>query len=230
MAFTYGYAFELPSREISDLQETHAQACEHAGLANCRITGLTYTVDRDGQASASLSVKVAAGIARRFGRDAIWSADKIGATLVGAEITGEDMQPAIAEARAEERTAGADAADLERRLRDPRLPAAERQGLEERRAARAEAERSQAAAARAQAARLADTPMAFSYQAGRGVGFGNALRDSADAALSSTRTTLIWAIWLLATLGPPGIALLLIWLVWRRWGRQRWERLIGPAE
>jgi hypothetical protein len=225
VAFAYRYAFELPSRSIDDLQESHAQACERAGLAVCRITDLSYRVSRDGQASASLSVKVAAPVARRFGRDAMTAADGFGGTLVAAEISGEEVQTAISGADTSGRTAARDAAMLDRSLANPRLSSAERTQIRARRDARTEAARADAATAADQSERLANTPMSFSYQAGHGVGFANALRDSADAALGSTRVTVIGATWVLATLGPPTLLLLLVWLAWRRWGRRAWLRL-----
>lgn len=222
VAFTYGYAFELPSRLIADLQETHAQACEQAGVATCRITGLSYSVDRDGGAHASLSVKVASRVARRFGRAATVSAERLGATLVGAEISGEEVQPQAAQAGAAQQTA--DVAAIDRQLADARLSTAERAELRSQRAERVETARDQTASAASDQERLANTPMSFSYQAGHGVGFGNALRDAADTALASTRGTAIWAVWLLAALGPPLVLLALLLLAWRRWGRPAWLR------
>lgn len=230
VAFAYGYAFELPSRSIGALQEAHAAACERAGRSVCRITGLSYRVDRDGQASATLAVKVAAPVARRFGHNAVAAADGFGATLVGADISGEEVAGAIASSESARRTADADTATIDRALRDPRLSAAERTRLRDQRAALVAAARADAQGAAEQADRLANTPMAFSYATGHGVGLANALRDSADAALGSTRLTLIGATWLLATLGPPALLLLFLWLGWRRWGRSAWRRLSGlPA-
>lgn len=93
VAFTYAYDFELPSRSISDLQEAHAQACERLGAGRCRITGLRYTVDRDGGVAASLSVKVAAPIARSFGRSAVKTAESTGAMLVARKSAARMSPP-----------------------------------------------------------------------------------------------------------------------------------------
>ena len=67
--------------------------------------------------------------------------------------------------------------------------------------------------------------LSFSYQIGHGVGFANAMRDSAKTALGSTRATLIGATWLVATLGPPALLLLILLFLWVRWGRRLWDRL-----
>jgi hypothetical protein len=225
VAFIYGYAFELPSRAIAELQEAHAQACERVGTASCRITGLTYNVDRDGNANASLSVKVASRIARRFGREAVVTAERGGATLVGAEISGEEAAPEASASATQ--VAQADVATLDRQLADPKLSPAERAELRAQRSQQVAAARASAADASAARERIATTPMTFSYRAGHGVGFGNALRDTADTALSSSRLTLIGATWLLAALGPPALLLLLLWFVWRRWARHWWERVFG---
>jgi hypothetical protein len=228
VAFTYGYAFELPSRAIAELQEAHAQACERVGTANCRITGLAYTVDRDGTARASLNVKVASRIARRFGREAVVTAERGGATLVGAEISGEEATPEASATASQ--VARGNVATLDGQIADPKLSPAERAELRAQRAQQAAAARTSAADADAARERIATTPMAFSYQTGHGVGFGNALRDSAETALGSARMTLIGATWLLAAFGPPALLLLLLWFVWRRWGRHRWDRVFGgPA-
>lgn len=223
VAFTYGYSFELPARSVDDLQEAHAQACEKAGAATCRITGLAYNVDRDGNASASLSVKVASPAARRFGRAAVEAAEGVGATLTGAQISGEETLPDAAAAAM--RTAEGDVATLDRQLADPKLSAAERAELRAQRSQQVLAARANATDANAARERLANTPMSFSYHTGHGVGFANALRDSAEAALGSTRTTLIGATWLVATLGPPVLLLLVLLFLWVRWGRHWWDRV-----
>lgn len=227
VAFTYGYSFELPSRAIAELQEAHAQACERVGVANCRITGLAYNVDRDGTARASLSVKVASRIARRFGREAVVTAERGGATLIGAEISGEEATPEASTAATQ--VAEGDVAALDRQIADPKLSPAERAELRAQRAQQVAAARASAADASGARERIATTPMAFSYQTGHGVGLGNALRDTADTALGSARLTLIGATWLLAALGPPALLLLLLWFVWRRWARHWWTRVSGGS-
>lgn len=223
VAFNYGYSFELPSRSVAELQEAHAAACEQAGVAVCRITGLSYTVDRDGAAHATLSVRLASQVARRFGRAATLTAERIGATLVGAEITGEEVLPETAASAA---TQGqVDVAAIDRQLADPKLSAAERAELRSQRASLVEAARANATGAAVARERLASTPMSFSYQAGRGRGFGNEMRDTLDTGLASGRMTIVALVWVVVALGPPLLLLALLLLAWRRWGLPLWRRL-----
>ena len=229
VAFNYGYSFELPSRTVADLQEAHAAACEQAGSSVCRITGLGYTVDRDGAAHATLSVRLASQAARRFGRSATLTAERMGAMLVGAEITGEEVLPEVsADAAAQGQ---ADVSAIDRQLADPRLSAAERAELRSQRASLVEASRANATGAAVARERLASTPMSFSYQAGRGRGFGNEMRDTVDTGLASGRMTLIALVWVVVALGPPLLLLALLLLAWRRWGLPLWRRLsAAPAK
>lgn len=48
VAFSYNYQFRLPSADIADVQEAHAQACEKLSAGRCRITDMSYRVDRAG--------------------------------------------------------------------------------------------------------------------------------------------------------------------------------------
>lgn len=229
VAFNYAYAFELPSRAIAGLQEAHADSCERLGTARCRITGLGYDVDRNGDVSASLSVKVAAPIARKFGRAATKSAESAGATLVGARIDGEEVVTAADASDDERRQRESDASRVARELERPNLSSAERAELLRQQSSFVEAGRTASRDAARQRERLANTPLTFTYATGRGTGFANRLRDTADTALGSTTTTLIAFVWLVATLGPAILLLLILFLIWRRWGRSAWGRLAGDG-
>ena len=201
------------------------------GITRCRITGLRYTVDRDGGVTAGLSVKVAAPLARAFGRSGVDTAETAGATLVGAEIGGEDVATAAGESVGQQRDAEADAVRITQQLGRADLSAAERTELLRQQAMQVAEARAQARYANRQRQRLADTPVSFDYRAGHGRGFVNGLRDTADTALASTRTTLTALVWLLAALGPPALVILLIVLLWVRGGRTMWRRAIGrPAD
>jgi len=227
VAFNYAYAFELPSRAIAGLQEGHADHCERLGVARCRITGLGYDVDRDGDVSASLSVKLAAPIARRFGRTATVTAERASATLVGARIGGEEVATAANASETDRRQRESDASRIAKELDRPNLPSAERAELLRQQSSFVEAGRTASRDSAEQRERLANTPMTFTYSTGRGTGFANRLRDTMDTALASAAATLIAFAWLIATLGPAALLLLLLFLIWRRWGREAWIRLAG---
>lgn len=110
VAFAYRYDFRLPSSRIADAQEADAQACEQLTPARCRITGMTYRLDGSGQVAASLDVRVAAPIARAFGRRGVKGIEVAGGALGGAEIIGTDAVPAAEAAKADTADAGTDRA------------------------------------------------------------------------------------------------------------------------
>src|ERR1044071_4646244 len=70
VAFNYSYDFNLADERISATQEAHASACEKLGLARCRITGMSYSVDQNEQVTAELDLKLDPSIARQFGKSA----------------------------------------------------------------------------------------------------------------------------------------------------------------
>ncbi|USU12086.1 hypothetical protein NF701_16405 [Sphingomonadaceae bacterium OTU29THOMA1] len=230
LAFTYGYSLTLPARAIDELQEAHAAACEALGSERCRITGITYNVDHAGDVSASLSANVAAPLARRFGRDAITAAERVGATLTGANIGGTEAAEEVSAATGQSGEAQVDLARIDRELARSDLPAAERAELQSQRAVRLADLRTAAGTHTGARASIVTAPVRFTYSTGRGTGFVNRLRDSGDTALGSTAATLGAALWLLAVLGPPFLGLIILALLWRRFGRPLWARLLAATD
>jgi hypothetical protein len=224
VAFSYAYDFRMPSDHIADAQERHARACE-AMARQCRITGMTYRLDGTGQVSASLGVRVAAPIARSFGRSGVRTIEQAGGALTGAEIIGTDAQPELdAGARAVTR-GSADLAEVDRRLARADLSADARTALLDRRAALIASDRERAVATQSAQASIQTTPIAFSYHAGSGVGLSARLSEAAQAGWLSLTWTLAGALTLLAYLAPPLALLLLVLLFWRRVARPWWGRL-----
>ncbi|GAA0669076.1 hypothetical protein FHT00_000399 [Sphingomonas insulae] len=227
LAFTYAYNLTLPARAIDELQEAHAAACEALGPQRCRITGITYDVDRAGDVSASLSANVAAPLARRFGRDAVTAAERAGATLTGAHIGGTEAALEESAAAGQSVDAQTDLARIDRELARSDLPAAERTELQAQRAGRLADQRTAAAARSGARDSIVTAPVSFNYATGRGSGFANQLRDSGDTALNSAAATFGAAIWLVAALGPPFLALLVVILLWIYFARPLWRRLLA---
>ncbi len=230
LAFTYEYSLTLPARAIDDLQEAHAAACEALGPGRCRITGITYLVERSGDVSASLSANVAAPLARRFGRDAIKTAEQAGATLTGASIGGTEAAQEVSAATGQSGDAQTDLARIDRELARSDLPAAERAELQSQRAVRLADLRTAAGTRSGARVSIVTAPVSFTYATGRGSGFTNQLRDSGDTALGSAAATLGGAVWLLALLGPPLLGLIVLALLWRRFGRPLWARLLAATD
>lgn len=225
LAFTYSYGLTLPARSIATVQEAHAAACEALGSGRCRITGLGYTVDRAGTVSADLSVRVAAPIARRFAREAVTAAEQAGATLTGAHIGGDDVSLAQTAATRQSEEATVELTRIDRALARPDLPAAERAELRSQRAAETQAARTAAATQTQSAASIATAPVAFHYEAGRGSGLLNSLRDSGDTAIASATATVTAITWLVAMLGPPLLSLAVVAWLWLWLGAPLWRRI-----
>lgn len=229
LAFTYSYAFRLPADRIADAQDAHAVACERLG-PRCRITGMTFRVDDAGVADASLDLRLAAPIARAFGRQGVKAIETAGGALVGADIGGSDTVPAVAAGDRAGTDATADRSRLERELARSDLPAAERATLRAQLAAVTTRTREADAAVAAARASVETTPMHFSYRAGHGVGIAARVADAGRTLAASTAATLGFTLTVLATLGPPALVLLLLIPFWHRWGRRLWQRLLGPGQ
>lgn len=230
LAFSYDYDLTLPARAIADLQEAHAAGCEALGTNRCRITGLSYTVDQSGAVSASLAMRVTAPLARRFARQAVVTAEHAGATLTGAHISGDDVQPGAAAATQQASESNIALARIDRELARSDLPAAERAELQSQRAAQLVAERDAIDKRKDSEIRLASAPVQFRYVTGHGAGFINRLREVGDTAVASVTVTFTGALWLLAILGPPLVALVIVALLWRRFGVPLWTRLLAATD
>ena len=229
VAFTYAYSLVMPGDDIAELQETHASACERLGPDRCRITGLHYTVAQSGRIDADLAMTVAAPIARRFGREGVLAAEKAGAVLAGVTIGGTEVATqAAADTRAATEATG-ERARIQADLRRPQTAAARAELMRRDTELAAQARTASADAAAARES-IANTPVSFDYESGRGAGLANRVREAGEAAAASTAVTLTVLLSALATLGPPLLLLLLLVVAWRRWGRAAWRRIAGPDE
>lgn len=228
VAFSYDYGFRIPSTHIADVQDRHAQACERLGQARCRITGMSYNVDNAGTVSADLRLSLAAPIARAFAREGVKATEAAGGALIGASITGTEA--ALAETEQVSAQSRTDAARLSRELDGPGLSAAERAELLRQRAAVVAQQRAATIATSDARVSVAEAPVSFRYQAGRGVGLSARLADAGQMAAASFVTTLSVALTLLATLGPPAVLLIIVFLLWRRFARHWWLRLVAGRD
>ena len=224
VAFAYRYDFRLPSSRIADAQEAHARACEQLTPARCRITGMTYRLDGSGQVAASLDVRVAAPIARAFGRRGVQGIEATGGALTGAEIIGTDAAPATEASKVNTANASTDRAEIDKELARSDLPPATRSDLLTRRADLLRAQRESSTEAIGAQASISTTPISFTYTAGTGVGLTARLSEAAQAGYVSLTWTLASALTLLAYLGPPLVLLFLLALLWHRLGRRWWMR------
>jgi hypothetical protein len=219
VAFSYHYAFRLPSARIAAAQEAHAQACEKLGIARCRITGMRYRLLGENNVEAMLAFKLDPAIARDFGKKGIGVVEAAEGTLVDAEITGTDAGAAISRLNTQRTRASEELKRIDAELAKPKLSEEERVELQRQRAEIAQRIEATKDSTAEQQESLADTPMVFDYGSGKAVrGFdaSSPLTSAADTAIGSVQVTIAVILGLLAFFGPPGIVVLLGWLAWRR--------------
>jgi hypothetical protein len=232
VAFTYRYAFRLPSERISATQEAHVAACEKLGIARCRIAGMRYRLLGENNIEAMLSFKLDPAIARSFGKDGIARVTAVQGTLVDAEITGTDAGAAIDQLTVQHSRATDELRRINGELARPKLTASERVDLQRQ---RAEILRTISATQDSRAEQrdsLATTPMTFTYESGKAIrGFDASapLSSALDTGLGSVQITIAVVLGLIAIFGPPGVIILLGWLAWRRF-RPRRDVALAKAE
>lgn len=224
VAFTYRYAFRLPSASISASQEAHATACEKLGIARCRITGMRYRLLGENNIEAMLSFKLDPTIAREFGKNAIAQVTTAKGALVDAEITGTDAGAAIDRLTTQRSRASDELRRIDGELAKPKLTASERAELQRQRAEIVQNISATDDSRAEQRDSLATTPMTFDYQSGKAIrGFDASapLSSALDTGIGSVQITIAVVLGAIAIFGPPGLLLLLGWLAWRRFRPRR---------
>lgn len=116
VAFNYAYEFSLADDRIAATQEAHASACEHLGLARCRITGMSYSVDQNQQITAELDLKLDPLIAREFGKSAQQTVVGQHGELIRLDIGSSDEGQAIATATKQKDATSTQLAQLQQEL------------------------------------------------------------------------------------------------------------------
>jgi hypothetical protein len=233
VAFNYSYDFNLPDERISSTQEAHASACEKLGLARCRITGMSYSVDQNEQVTAELDLKLDPTIAREFGKSAQQSVESNDGKLIRLDIGSTDQGAAIEQATKQKQDASTQIAQLQQELAKTKPGTQARANLMSQIEELQGQASQQARVIEAGQAALATTPMAFHYYGRGGVpGFrGNPVH----AAWMTFVSTVVWLVGIilqaLAVLIPVSILLAIILGLWRTRPMRvvrRWIR--GPQE
>lgn len=219
VAFDFSYAFSLPEAKIAEAQETHAALCGKLGVSRCRVTGLNFSKERNGEVSAMMAFKLDPAVALSFGRDATELVKRADGSLETSNVKGEDVGTAIV---AGDKSADGLRADLKRievQLAIPKLSSQVRQRLME----EAREIRNQIAALKSsrddQVESLATTPVVFTYEPSEAVmGFqrGSAVQTGLSAgttSISAITTALAFA---LGAFGP--------WLLLGGIGLWAWRR------
>jgi hypothetical protein len=224
VAFNYRYQFGLPPTRIAEVQEQHAQMCEHLTVARCRITGMTYRVNNAHDVEGMLAFRLDPAIARQFGREGVEAVVRAEGMLRESEITGTDVGSQIHQTSRSIAELQADLQRLEARLRAPNLDPDEKARLEDQAQQLREDIRAGSVQRDEQQASLATTPMEFRYASGEPT-LGQSLQDTGDSFLDSAAVLLRVLIALL----PWAIAAAVIWAI-VRYVRRRWFKRAGAAE
>jgi hypothetical protein len=163
VAFAYRYAFSLPDKAISSVQQEHAAACEELGPQHCQVTGMTYTQSEGGNISADLALMVDPAIAHRFGKEAVDIVNRADGELSDANVTGDNVGGEIEASQLRSAGLERELARIEQRLATPGLTTGEERSLRSRADALRQQLGSEADSRGANERRLATTPMNFSY-------------------------------------------------------------------
>lgn len=186
VAFAYRFNFELADDNVSRAQDRHVTACERLGTARCRVTGLNYEQEKDGPVTASLSFLLDPALARSFARDAVDAVGELDGSLLDSSVGGEDVGTGISASQQASATMGGDVTRLEARLRQPGLSAGERRDISAQIEALRARLRDEEGTRRGGEARLASTPVEFSYRGTTGVAGFDSSRPFASAFAAST--------------------------------------------
>lgn len=218
VAFSYAYQFRVPDREIADVQEIHAAACEALGITRCRITGMRYRLYDEERVGASLNFKLDPEIARKFGKDAIASVEKAKGILIDSAIEGIDEGAQIDESRRRSANAGSELKRIEAELKTKEPKDRERTQLQlqaERLRQQLDAEQARQAASQES---LATTPMSMTYSGGKNIpGFedGNPFSNSWDNSVSSFIFMTSLVMLAIGVILPWAVLIFLLLLLWR---------------
>ena len=217
VAWRYDTAYRLPDDRIGPVQEEHAATCEALGVARCRITGLSYTVDEQDTVEARLEVKLEPTIAREFGKRATVTVRQADGRLISTELTGEDVATQMTAANDHRRTAATELADVERQLARSDLEDRERTALRERAAELRRALKEARGSIQSGAAQLAVTPMTLRYYGRGGIpGFTeNPVRAAWALFVTSAVLLVGFVLKAVAVLLPWGVLLALLIALWR---------------
>jgi hypothetical protein len=104
IAYTYGYSFRLEAAGVAAVQERHLALCRRLGPARCRVTAMRRGVAEGSQASAALSLQVAASLAETFGRGLSAISAEAGAQTIDRSIAAEDLSRQMIDSEARIRT------------------------------------------------------------------------------------------------------------------------------
>ena len=220
VAFTYNYAFTLPSKAIAQIQQQHAAACERLGATRCRVTGMRYEQPGEDRVEARLDFLLAPDLAHRFGSEGIAAVEAADGKLANATVNGENAGDAIVLSQQDSAAVTAEIARLDARLKAKGLTAAERVELQRRVDDLHQQLQGQSSERRSKEASLATTPVSFAYASEGLLGGGNTFGKAASASWGSMESALSFVL-LLAGVALPWIGLIALLVLGWRWLKRR---------
>lgn len=230
VAFRYDYAFTLPGKSISQVQQQHAAACQTLGPARCRVTGISYDQPGADQVTARLDLLLAPDIAHRFANEGIAAVERAEGRVENANVTGENAGDAIKLSQSDSAANEAEIARIEARLAAKGLTSAERVELRQQVASLREQQRGQAQDRKAKEASIASTPVVFNYASENILSGKGTFAKAAGASWSSVQS-LLALVTLLLGIALPWIAVIGgAVMLWRSASLRRLlKRLLGNA-
>lgn len=216
VAFRYRYAFSLPGEAISEVQNQHVSACEKLGTGACRITGMDYRKESDGEIIARIDFLLAPDVAHRFGREATSVVERAEGKLSDANVIGENAGEAIDVSQQASGALQGELTRIEARLRASGMSREERASLVQEAANIRERLRGESAGRMAREKSIASTPMNFTY-ASEGVfaANGDPFGKAAETSWSSLMAMLSVVLTVLGLAAPWALLAALVWLAIR---------------
>lgn len=207
VAFTFAYAFELPARAISLVQQEHAAACAKLGISRCRVTGMSFDQPSTDEAHGRLDFLLAPDIAHSFGSSAVAQVEKADGKLDNAAIQGENAGDQIVLSQHDSAAAEAEIKRIEARLAAKGLTARERAELQSQIGNLRREIDGQVSTRRALERSIATTPVSFTYASQGLIGGPGTFGKAASASWSSLEGMLTF-IALALGLALPWLALI----------------------
>lgn len=230
VAFSHSYAFTLPARAISAVQQDHAAACARLGTSRCRVTGMSYEQPSEDRVSARMDFLLAPDIAHAFGSAGVALVEKAEGKLDNASVSGANAGEAIVLSQRDSAAIEAEAERIEARLAAKGLTNGERVELRRQLASLREQQRGQAQTRHDLERSIATTPVSFAYASEGLIGTSGSFAKAAAASWSSLESLLAF-LTLVAGFALPW--LLLIGLIVAVMRSPALRRLLGrntPAE
>jgi Domain of unknown function (DUF4349) len=230
VAFAYNYAFTLPAKAISGVQQEHAAACAKLGTSRCRVTDMNYEQPSEDSVSAQMDFLLAPDIAHSFGSAGVALVEKAEGKLDNAQVSGENAGGQIELSQQGSAGIEAEVQRIEARLAAKGLTTHERAELQRQLGNLREQLRGNALTRGDLEKSIATTPVRFAYASEGMIGGSNTFGKAALASWSSLESMLA-LLTLIAGIALPWLLLIGLIVVILRSPALR--RLLGknaPAE